>query len=150
MSVEDDNKALIREYFDLLNRKDLPTEEWIAPLASNIVYHRAGMPDVTGLTGMRQVLDMSRSAIADTHGTIEDLVAEGDKVACRWSARFTHQGEVMGVAPTGKVITVTGIAIYRILNSKIQEEWAIETRWVSWSSLVSILCRVMDRCSADA
>jgi hypothetical protein len=39
MSVEDDNKALIRGYFDLLNRKDLPTEEWIAPLVSNIVYH---------------------------------------------------------------------------------------------------------------
>ncbi|MBV8140383.1 MAG: ester cyclase [Deltaproteobacteria bacterium] len=106
-------RTMLSEIFDLLNRKDLPTEEWIAPLASNMVYHRAGMPDVTGLTGMRQVLDMSRSAIADMHATIEDLVAEGDKVACRWSARFTHQGEV----------TVTGIAIYRVLNSEIQEEW---------------------------
>jgi predicted ester cyclase len=65
-----------------VNRKDLPTEEWMAPLASNIVYHRTGMPDVTGLTGMRQVLEVSRSAIADMLGTIEDLLAEGDNVAC--------------------------------------------------------------------
>ena len=123
MSIEEDNKALVRGYFALLNRKDLPTEEWIAPLASNIVYHRAGMPDVTGLTGMKQLLEMSRSAIADMHGTVEDLVAEGDKVACRYSGRFTHQRALMGVAPTGKAITVTGIAIYRIADGKIQEEW---------------------------
>ena len=123
MSIEDDNKALVRGYFDLLNRKDLLTEEWIAPLASNIVYHRAGMPDVTGLTGMRQVLDMSRSAIADMHATIEDLVAEGDKVACRWSGSGTHQGELLGVAATGKAITVTGIVFNRMANGKIREGW---------------------------
>jgi steroid delta-isomerase-like uncharacterized protein len=123
MSIEEDNKALVRRYFDLLNRKDLPTEETLAPLASSIVYHRAGMPDVTGLTDMRQLVEMTRTATADMHGTVEDLFAEGDKVACRWSGRFTHQGEIMGVAPTGKAIAVTGILIYRIVNGKIQEEW---------------------------
>ena len=68
------------------------------------------MPSVTDLTGMRQVFEMFRSAIADEHGIIEDLVAEGDEVACRWSSRFTHQGKVMGVAAPGKAIAVTGIA----------------------------------------
>ena len=81
------------------------------------------MPDVTGQTGMKHVLEMSRSANADMHGTIEDLVAEGDKVACRWSGRGTHQGTLMGVAATGKAFTVTGIIIYHIANGKIQEEW---------------------------
>jgi steroid delta-isomerase-like uncharacterized protein len=123
MSVEDDNKAIVRRYFALLNRNDLPVEEAIAPLASNMIYHRLGMPDVTGLTGMRQVVEMFRSAIPDMHGTIEELVAEGDKVACRYSGRETHQGEMMGVAATGKAISVTGICIYRIANGKIQEEW---------------------------
>ena len=123
MSIEEDNKALVRRYIDLFNRNDLPVEEIIAPLASSFVYHRPGMPDVTGLSDVRQVLEMYRSAVSDMHQTIEDLVAEGDKVACRWSGRGTHQGEMMGVAATGKVITVTGIAIYRIANGKIQEEW---------------------------
>jgi steroid delta-isomerase-like uncharacterized protein len=123
MSVEDDNKALVRRYYDLFNRNDLPTEEVIAPLASSIVFHRPGMPDVTGLTGMRQVVEMYRSWSTDYHSTIEDLVAEGDKVACRWSGRGTHQGDLMGVAATGKAITVTGIAIFRIANGKIREEW---------------------------
>jgi steroid delta-isomerase-like uncharacterized protein len=123
MSVEDDNKALVRRYYDLFNRNDLPTEEVIAPLASSIVFHQPGMPDVTGLTGMRQVVEMYRSWSTDYHSTIEDLVAEGDKVACRWSGRGTHQGDLMGVAATGKAITVTGIAIFRIANGKIREEW---------------------------
>ena len=64
-----------------------------------------------------------RSWSTDQHATIEDLVAEGDKVACRWSGRATHQGDLMGVAATGKAIVLTGIAIYRVANGKIQEEW---------------------------
>jgi steroid delta-isomerase-like uncharacterized protein len=123
MSIEEDNKALVRRYIDLFNRNDLPTEEVIAPLASGFVYHRPGMPDVTGLIDVRQVLEMYRSSIADMHQTIEDMVAEDDKVACRWSGRGTHQGELMGIAATGKAITITGIVIYRIANGKIQEEW---------------------------
>jgi steroid delta-isomerase-like uncharacterized protein len=123
MSVEDDNKAIVRRYIDLLNRNDLPTEEVIAPLSSSIVYHRPGTPDVTGLMDMRQVVETIKNASTDQHSTIEDLVAEGDKVVCRWSGRLTHQGEIMGVAPTGKAITITGIVIYRIANGKIQEEW---------------------------
>jgi predicted ester cyclase len=80
------------------------------------------MPDVTGLTGMRQLLEMSRSTIGDMRGTIEDLVARAIKsravglVASLTEARY-------GPAATGKAITVTGIAIYRIVNGKIQEEW---------------------------
>jgi len=123
MSIEEDNKALVRRYIDLLNKNDLPTEEAIAPLASNMVYHRPGMPDVTGLTGMKQVVEMFRSAIPDMHGGIDDLVAEGDKVACRWSGDAIHKGDLMGVAATGKAITLSGIAIYRMANGKIQEEW---------------------------
>src|SRR5215470_10299988 len=63
-SIEE-NKALVRPYFDLLNRKDLSTEEALAPLASSILYHRAGMPDVTGLTDLRQLIEMTRTASAD-------------------------------------------------------------------------------------
>ena len=121
MSVVEDNKAIVRQSIDLFTMNDLPTEEVIAPLASGFVYHRPGVPDVTGLTDMSQVVETYRSAITDMRGEIEDLVAEGDKVACRWSG--DHKGELMSVAATGKATTVTGIAIYRIANGKIQEEW---------------------------
>ena len=50
--------------------------------------------------------------------------AEGDKVAVRWSGRATHKGEYMGIVPTGKQVTVTGISIIRIVGSKIGEEWS--------------------------
>ena len=123
MSVEDDNTALVRRYYNLFTRNDLPTEEVIAPLASVFVYHRPGMPDVIGLTDMGQVVESYRRAITDMDGGIDDLVAEGDKVACRWSGDATHKGDLMGVAAIGKAITLSGIAIYRIANGKIQEEW---------------------------
>jgi steroid delta-isomerase-like uncharacterized protein len=123
MSVEDENKAIVRRYIDLFTRHDLPTEEVIAPLASGFVYHRPGMPDVIGLMDMRQVVEIYRSAITDMHGGIEDLVAEGDKVACRWSGDATHKGELLGVSATSRAIMLTGIAIYRIADGKIQEEW---------------------------
>jgi steroid delta-isomerase-like uncharacterized protein len=123
ISIEEDNKALVRQYIALFVRNDLPTEEVIAPLASGFVYHRPGMPDVTDLMDMKQVIEMYRSATTNMHGGIEDLVAEGDKVVCRWSGDATHKGDLLGVAATGKAITVTGIAIYRIVQGKIQEEW---------------------------
>jgi steroid delta-isomerase-like uncharacterized protein len=123
MSIEEDNKTLVLRYIDLFNGSDFPDEEVIAPLASSLVYHRPGMPDVTGLADVKQTIEMYRSAVSDMHQTIEDMIAEGDKVPYRWSGRGTHQGELMGVAPTGKAMTITGIVFYRIANGKIQEEW---------------------------
>jgi steroid delta-isomerase-like uncharacterized protein len=123
MSLQDDNKALVRRYFDLLNRNDLPTEEMLTPLAPGFVYHTPGAPDVTGLTEMKEVVDMYRSQSSDQISTIEDLVAADDKVACRWSWRGTHDGAAFGIAPTGKTLTLGGICIYRIANGKIEEEW---------------------------
>src|SRR6516162_10844426 len=123
MSSEENNKSLVRRWNDLVNRTDFPTEELTSPLASSFVYHRPGVPDVTGLTDMRQVVETYRSTITDMRGGIEDLVAEGDKVACRWSGDATHKGELMGVAATSRAIMLTGIAIYRIADGKIQEEW---------------------------
>jgi steroid delta-isomerase-like uncharacterized protein len=123
MSTAEDHKALIRRWYDLINRSDPLTGGVTAFLASNVVYHRPGMPDLKGLTEVSQVFEMYGSALPDQNGTIEDLLAESDKVACRFSWRGTHQGDMMGVAATGKAITVTGITIYRIASGKIQEAW---------------------------
>ena len=64
-----------------------------------------------------------RRGFPDVVSTIEDLIAEGDKVVARWRARATHQGEYMGIPPTGKEVEFTGISVYRIEAGKIAESW---------------------------
>jgi predicted ester cyclase len=54
---------------------------------------------------------------------VEDIVAEGDKVVVRWKSRGTHQGEFMGAAPTGRLVTFTGMRLFRMAENKIAESW---------------------------
>src|SRR5688572_24008858 len=74
----------------------------------------------------RQEASDFRRGFPDVVSTIEDLVAEGDRVAARWSARATHQGEYVGLPPTGKEVEFTGISVYRIEGGKIAESWTVE------------------------
>jgi predicted ester cyclase len=67
-----------------------------------------------------------RRGFPDVQSTIEDLMAEGDKVVARWRSRATHRGEYMGVPPTGKEVEFTGISVYRIEGGKIAESWNSE------------------------
>jgi predicted ester cyclase len=67
-----------------------------------------------------------RRGFPDVVSTIEDLIAEGDKVAAHWRSRATHQGDYMGIAPSGKEVEFTGISFYRIEGGKIAESWTVE------------------------
>jgi predicted ester cyclase len=67
-----------------------------------------------------------RQGFPDVVSTIEDLIAEGDKVVARWRARATHQGDYVGILPTGKEVEFTGISVYRIEENKIAESWTVE------------------------
>ena len=67
-----------------------------------------------------------RRGFPDVISTIEDIVAEGDRVAARWTARATHLGEYVGVPPTGKEVQFTGISMYRIEGGRIAESWTVE------------------------
>jgi predicted ester cyclase len=67
-----------------------------------------------------------RRGFPDVVSTIEDLVAEGDRVAARWRARATHLGEYVGVPPTGREVEFTGISVYRIEGRRIAESWTVE------------------------
>lgn len=67
-----------------------------------------------------------RRGFPDVVSTIEDLIAEGDKVVARWSARATHRGEYVGVPPTGKEVEFAGISVYRIEGDRIAESWTVE------------------------
>jgi predicted ester cyclase len=66
---------------------------------------------------------MYRSAFPDAHVTYEELIPSGDTVVGRWSATGTHTGQLPGVPPTGKPISISGITIYRIRKGRIAESW---------------------------
>jgi steroid delta-isomerase-like uncharacterized protein len=67
-----------------------------------------------------------RRGFPDVISTIEDLIAEGDKVVARWRSRATHRGDYMGTPPSGKEVEFTGISVYRIEEGKIAESWTVE------------------------
>jgi steroid delta-isomerase-like uncharacterized protein len=79
-----------------------------------------------GPQGVREYVDALREGVSDLTVAVDDQVVEGDKVATRWTARGTHDGELMGIAPTGRTAAVTGISIQRIQDGKVVEGW---TNW---------------------
>ena len=80
-----------------------------------------------GVEAFKAVITDFRKSFPDLHFTVEEIIAEGDKVAYRWTARGTHQGAYDGIAPTGKTITPTGITILRIVDGKVVENHAETT-----------------------
>jgi steroid delta-isomerase-like uncharacterized protein len=83
-------------------------------------------PDLTpGLEGTKQLVTIYRNAFPDLRFTIDEQIAEGDKVVTRWTAHGTHKSELVGIPATGKSATVTGIGVDRIINGKIAESWGI-------------------------
>ena len=118
----EENKALIRRVIEeIWNQGNMAVVDEL--YATDCVRHTQP-EDTYGLEGLRQSLTMQRTAFPDFHFTIEDIMAEGDKVAFRWTYRGTHKGEYMGIAPTGKQLTMPGISIIRIAGGKIVEVWA--------------------------
>ena len=120
MSAEE-NKAIIREHLDVLfnqHRVDR-TDETVAP---DYIDHRPLPGQAPGLEGAKQKWAMYIAALPDLRVTIEEMVAEGDKVAVRWMAEGTHRGELFGIPPTGKYIQGEGISIYRLADGKIAEQ----------------------------
>ncbi len=120
MSTED-NKLLVRRLFEeVLNQRNLGLiDEFFSP---NHVEHASTGP-VHGPDGMKQYYLIYLTAFPDAHYTVEDQIAEGDKVVTRWSVRGTHTGELMGLPATGKQGTVTGIGIVRFEGGKLVEAW---------------------------
>lgn len=80
---------------------------------------------IRGTDGLKLLVTNTRSAFPNIQGTIDDLVAERDKVAWRWTLRGTHLGSLSDTPPTGKQITITAIEISLFANGKIVEEWAV-------------------------
>ncbi len=118
------NKALAhRFHMDIFQRKDPAAADQI--LSRDFVWH-GGMGPGEGQRGpaaTKPVATALSGAFPDLKITHDDVVAEGDKVLIRWTARGTHRGEFQGIAPTGKAVTVTGVDLFRIAGGKIVELW---------------------------
>jgi predicted ester cyclase len=82
-------------------------------------------PQLKGLEGLQQLFDMDFKAFPDWHETIEDIIAEGDKVWVRLFYTGTYTGQFIGLALTGKKITSKAVDIYRIVNGKLAEYWNV-------------------------
>jgi steroid delta-isomerase-like uncharacterized protein len=122
MSTEN-NKALVRRvYEEAINQGNLALLDEL--VSSDYVEHDPNYPQpVRGAEGLKQYFQTFRSAFPDLHFTIEDIIGEGDTVAVRQTGRGTHQGELFGIPPTGKQLTVTAMIFHRFVNGKPVESW---------------------------
>ena len=119
------NGALVQDLFQKLNNHDLAT---FMELCSDCVYH---LPLVGELRGeaLRQFFASLLMAFPDVQRTVNDQFADDTHVVTRWTYTGTHKGPFMGIAPTGKRASITGISIHRIADGRIVEEWQ------EWDSL---------------
>lgn len=126
MSTEE-NKDLIRRFYEeVFNKKNLAAiDDFFAP---DHVDHTLppGLP--VGPEGTKQAIAMTLSGFPDLHITVEDMIAEGDKVVTWFTTHGTQQGAFGSIPPTGKHVTVSTIEITRIAGGKIVEDWGLDDR----------------------
>ncbi|RLC34417.1 MAG: ester cyclase [Candidatus Nealsonbacteria bacterium] len=117
----DANKAIVGRLGELWNTGNLVIADEI--FGADFVNHDPNDPNIINLEGYKGFVAATRTSFPDFHVTNEDLVAESDKVAKRYTVTGTHRGEFIGIPPTENHITITGINFYRIASGKIVETW---------------------------
>jgi steroid delta-isomerase-like uncharacterized protein len=123
MSIED-NKNIVRRYQDAYNAADF--ESLAEVMAADVRTPNIARNMPPGLEGAIAVHQKTLLGMPDYHTTIEDLIAEGDKVVARVTMTGTHTGDFWGIPPTGKRVNLTSIYIVRIAAGKIVEHWGEE------------------------
>jgi predicted ester cyclase len=111
------NKAIVRRWFEALNKKDLAILDEIA-----VPEYFDRTRQLRGLENIKQLISMVLRAFPDYHETVEEIIAEADKVWTRETVTGTNTGEYLGLAPTGKQFTTTAINIWRLVDSKVVEK----------------------------
>jgi predicted ester cyclase len=120
MSTSEDNKAAVRGCFENASQGNFDALDAI--VSPDYVLHPE---DIRGVEGLKEMVEAYRSAIADLHITIDQQFTEGDYVATRYTIGGTHEGELMGIQPTGRDVAFMGITISRCRDGKIVEEWEL-------------------------
>jgi steroid delta-isomerase-like uncharacterized protein len=118
MSAEE-NKALVSRFVEeFWNEGNISAADELMAIDAEIHMPTGEMVD---LNGLKRFASTFRGSFPDWHSTFEELIAEGDRVAERWTGRGTHRGELQGIPPTGKRVEAPGSVFYRIVGGKIVE-----------------------------
>jgi steroid delta-isomerase-like uncharacterized protein len=123
MSAEE-SKAIVRRFWGVWEEGNIDlVDELLAP---DYINHTPATPDQpTGPEGVKGVVAMFRSGMPDLRVVIEDMIAEGDKVAVRYTLEGTHEGELFGVPPTGQRLSIKSISVERVSAGKVREHWRV-------------------------
>ncbi len=132
------NLALVRRLYEETDKGNIKVlDEVFAP--GYIDHNPLPVPGLgSGLAGLKRAFEMFTAGFKDSEHIVEDILAVGDKVIVRVTGKGTHAGEFMGVPPTGKRVSMTGIAIYRTREGKIVEKWG-EQDWLGIMQQLGIL-----------
>ncbi|MFD7846195.1 ester cyclase [Nocardia sp. NPDC059764] len=111
------NKALIERFVnEFWNTGRLAAADEL--MAPDVIIHA---PEVGGIEGLKAFNTAMRTAFPDWHSTLEEVVAEGDRVAERWTGRGTQLGEFQGIPATGRTVAVPGVVFYQVRDGRITE-----------------------------
>jgi steroid delta-isomerase-like uncharacterized protein len=127
MSTEE-NKAIVRRFLEeVVNKGNQTVADEL--VASDFIDHNP-LPGLSPTNeGFKQSFVIFRTAVPDLRYAIDDLIAEGDKVAVRWTATGTNKGEMFGMPATGRQVTVAGVDVFRLARGRLVE------LWLSWDQL---------------
>jgi steroid delta-isomerase-like uncharacterized protein len=115
------NKIVMRRFLEFINTASESLAQEL--ISRDAIFHVPGRPEpMRGPAGYLAIIGMMRGGFPDIQWTLEEMVAEGDKVAARFTMRGTHRGTFFGVPPTGKTITVQAMNIYRLSGGQFVEE----------------------------
>jgi predicted ester cyclase len=123
-----DAKLIVRRLFEEPWKGNWDViDEFVSP---NYIGHDPAEPEpIRGPAGVKANIEKYLAGFPGGAITVDDQIAEGDKVATRWTGRGTHAGEIAGIAPTGKEVTVSGLTISKLENGMVAEEW------ITWDTL---------------
>jgi len=126
MSVEENKATVSRLLEEVINQRNLTLVDEI--VAVNCIFHGGGGQKASGTEVIKQMLTTFFDAFDNFRVTIEDMIGEEDKVAVRFTEMGRHRGEFEGIAPTGKEVIWTEMAIFRVVRGRIVEGWMMEDR----------------------
>jgi steroid delta-isomerase-like uncharacterized protein len=124
MSIEE-NKALVQLFYEALNQPDATAidraiDDYVLP---NLIYHDPVLGTVPGIEVYRQVVHAYLQAFPEQHITVHQIVAEGEYVAVLHTHVGRNLGAFMGMPPTGKEVTFSGLELVRLVDGKVAEFW---------------------------
>jgi predicted ester cyclase len=129
-----DAKQIVRQLFEEPWKGNLDViDKYVAP---GYIGHDPSEPDaIRGPDGFRAFVQKYLTGFPDGRIIVDDQILEGDKVATRWTGRGTQTGEIAGIAPTGKQVTISGLTISRLEGDMLIEDW---TTWDTLGMLVQL------------